>query len=163
MTSLPITLHQMLTGKWLWKCVSMGAWGLSSDQTCEFRVLVIPRLLNVASSVNKTFVWSCWFPNSQWQNSTRAMWLLQMKVMNDASHLHPASTNSFGYPSDCSCWTALNNFQYSPLEIDTASQRSFTSRFGDVLLTLQIPVHIAIDLPTWYSKFRKPPLIFDCC
>jgi hypothetical protein len=36
--------------KWLRKCVSMNVRGLLSDQTCEFRVLVILSMLNLASS-----------------------------------------------------------------------------------------------------------------
>jgi len=50
----------------------MNAWGLSSDQTCEFCVSLIPSLLNIGSSVHE-FFWSCWFPKSQSQNFTRAV------------------------------------------------------------------------------------------
>jgi len=73
MTWLLIALHQILTEEVLWKCASVDAWGLSSEQACLLCVLFIPSLLIVNKSVSAVFLWICWFPKSQWQNCTSAV------------------------------------------------------------------------------------------
>jgi hypothetical protein len=118
----------------LWKRISVDGWGLSNNQMCEFRVLIIPYVLNVPSSVNKIFMWELLFSHEpvaklytcnliSWFKSLGSLHAkrVQTKVVKVSQHLYSASNKSNRYPSEASSWSALNNFQYVILQIDTAS------------------------------------------
>jgi len=67
MNCFPVVSHQMFTAKTVVKMCLRGCVGISDWPD----VLPVPSLLNLATSVQKSFVWRCWCSKGPRQNSAR--------------------------------------------------------------------------------------------
>jgi len=63
--------------------------------------------------------------------------------MKSSPHLHQASTNSIGYPSDAGSCIALSRFHCVVLQLTLRRSGRLTSRMEECAIFFKIPVHIA--------------------
>jgi len=132
-------------------------------------VLVILSLWNITSSVNKIFVWNCWFFGSQIQNSALAVWSVCHRTWTVCTwqgyrpnlqrvlhpFIRPTSTRWDIFPT-----LALGRSSTTLTVLWSKSPVRPSALLLVLCENLQISVGIAENSPIWYSASWKPSLIF---